>query len=169
MRIRPEAPGDGDAIHRLTQAAFAPMPYADGTEADIIRRLRDSGDLLLSLVAEEDGGIVGHVAFSPVTIDRAHDGWFGLGPISVRADRQRQGIGSKLVAEGLAALEARGARGCALVGNPEVYTSMGFASDGALRFRDVDPRFVQRIVLRGPAPRGDLMFASAFDPEVAAD
>jgi len=160
--IRPEAPGDEDAIHRLTADAFAPMAYADGTEPDIIRRLRETGDLTLSLVADEDGEIVGHVAFSPVTIDGVHDAWFGLGPISVRADRQRQGIGTRLVAEGLAVLEARGAKGCALLGDPQVYASMGFASDGALRYRDVEARFVQRIVLRGAPPGGELGFAPAF-------
>lgn len=162
MRIRAEAAGDEDAIHRLTAEAFAPMAYADGTEPDIIRGLRATGDLTISLVAEDAGALVGHAAFSPVTIDGVHDGWFGLGPISVRADRQRQGIGTRLVAEGLALLDARGANGCALIGNPEVYRGMGFESDGGLRYRDLETRLVQRLVLRGRPPAGELRFAPAF-------
>ena len=85
--IRPERPDDVDAIDRLTVDAFEPQSFSDGSEAPIIRSLRASGDLTLSLVAEDEGDVVGHVAFSPVTIDGSHDGWFGLGPISVRIDR----------------------------------------------------------------------------------
>ncbi|MFB9948156.1 GNAT family N-acetyltransferase [Rhizobium puerariae] len=145
MRIRDERPGDEDTIHELTQTAFAPMPYSVGTEGSIIRALRRSGDLSLSLVAEDDGNIVGHAAFSPVAIDGVHDGWFGLGPISVRADRQRQGIGKALIREGLERLKARGAKGCALVGNLDVYRSSGFENDGRLSCKGVDDRYVQRL------------------------
>lgn len=162
MLIRPEAPTDLDAIHELTWIAFKPMPYSAGTEADIIRRLRADGDLTISLVAEEDGEVVGHVAFSPVSIDGRHDGWFGLGPISVKPERQRQGIGKALIAAGLKLLGARGASGCALIGNPEVYGHAGFVSDGKLTYADVDGRYVQRLILRGSAPSGALTFAPAF-------
>ncbi|OWV78029.1 GCN5 family acetyltransferase [Rhizobium sp. R634] len=163
MLIRYETPTDIDAIHELTSVAFAPMPYSEGTEAEIIRRLRASGDLAISLVAEEEGEIVGHVAFSPVAIDGAHGGWFGLGPISVKPERQRQGIGKALIAKGLALLEETGASGCALIGNPDVYRGAGFSSDGKLGYHDLDTRLVQHIVLRGPAPSGTLQFAPAFE------
>lgn len=163
MQIRTERPADDAAIHELTFAAFAPMPFSSGTEAPIIRALRRSGDLTLSLVAEEDGEIVGHVAFSPVTIDGVHAGWFGLGPISVQADRQRQGIGKALIARGLELLRQHGAAGVALIGNPEIYGRVGFESDGLLAYGDLDRRFVQRLVLSGPAPRGELKFAPSFD------
>lgn len=165
MLIRKERPGDEDGIHSLTLAAFEPMSYSSGTEAPIIRSLRTSGDLTLSLVAEEDGAIVGHIAFSPVTINGVHDHWFGLGPISVRPDKQRQSIGKALILKGLAMLQDRGARGCALIGNPEVYRGAGFESDGQLSYGDLDRRYVQRIVFSGPAPRGELQFAPAFDAE----
>ncbi len=121
MLIRHERPGDEEAIHRLTTAAFAPMPFSNGSEAPIIRALRESGDLTLSLVAEEDGTVIGHVAFSPVTIAGIHEGWFGLGPVSVWPERQRQGIGKALILKGLESLKERSARGCALIGNPEIY------------------------------------------------
>lgn len=162
MLIRPEAPADHDAIHELTRVAFEPMPYSVGTEADIIRRLRADGDLTISLVAESEGEIVGHVAFSPVSIDGRHDGWFGLGPISVKAEMQRQGIGKALIAAGLAILGKRGASGCALVGNPEIYGRVGFISDGRLTCGDIDSKYVQWLALDGSAPRGGLTFAPAF-------
>lgn len=163
MLIRDERASDADAIHDLTAVAFKPMPFADGTEADIIRRLRADGDLTISLVAEESGVIVGHVAFSPVTIDGVHDGWFGLGPISVKPARQREGIGRSLIHRGLAQLHSQGASGCALIGNPAVYAGSGFTSDDRLTYREVEPRLVQRVVFHGTQPRGELKFADAFE------
>jgi len=163
MLIRYEAPDDFDAIHDLTSTAFKPMPYSNGTEAEIIRRLRAAGDLTISLVVEEGGEILGHVAFSPVTIDGAHGGWFGLGPISVKPERQRQGIGMALITKGLELLNAMGASGCALIGNPDIYSRVGFSSDGQLKYLDLDTRPVQRIVFRGSPPGGTLQFAPAFE------
>ena len=163
MQLRPERPGDEDAIHDLTVIAFDPMPFSDGSEAPIIRALRDAGDLTLSIVAEDDGEVVGHVAFSPVTVDGEDRGWYGLGPVAVRPDRQREGIGRSLVAAGLEQLRARGARGCALIGNPDVYRPMGFVSDGGLTYRELDPALVQHVVLSGSPPRGELRFSPAFE------
>ena len=60
-------------------------------------------------------------------------------------------------------MRARGARGCALIGNPDVYRPMGFVSDGGLTYRDLDPALVQHVVMSGPAPRGELRFAPAFE------
>lgn len=163
MQIRTERPADDAEIHELTRVAFEPMPFSSGTEAPIVRALRRDGDLTLSLVAEDGGEIVGHVAFSPVTIDGTHAGWFGLGPISVRADRQRRGIGKALIARGLELLRAQGAAGVALIGNPDIYSRAGFESDGLLAYGDLDRRMVQRVVLSGPPPRGELKFAPGFD------
>lgn len=162
MLIRFETAADVGAIHALTYAAFEPMPFSDNTEARIIRDLRAAGDLTISLVAEEDGEIIGHVAFSPVAIDGIHRGWFGLGPISVKSERQRQGIGKALILKGLDLLRERGASGCALIGNPDIYGQVGFESDGNLRYGDFDTRLVQRIVFKGPPPSGMLTFAPAF-------
>lgn len=163
MQIRTEQPADDAAIHELTLAAFEPMPFSSGTEAPIIRALRAAGDLTLSLVAEDDGVIVGHIAFSPVTIDGVHAGWFGLGPISVRADRQRQGIGKALIERGVQLLREQGAAGVALIGNPDIYGRVGFESDGLLAYGNLDRRLVQRLVLSGSPPRGELKFAPGFD------
>ena len=164
MLIRPERPDDVDAIDRLTVDAFEPQSFSDGSEAPIIRSLRASGDLTLSLVAEEGGDVVGHVAFSPVTIDGSHDGWFGLGPISVRIDRQRRGIGRALVAEGLRRLlRDHEARGCALIGDPDIYGRMGFTGNGPLSHEGLDRAIVQHLAFSGPSPSGELRFAPAFD------
>jgi putative acetyltransferase len=163
LLIRPERPGDEDAIHHLTVAAFEPMEFSNGSESSIIEGLRRSGDLILSLVAEENGKIVGHAAFSPVTIGGAADDWFGLGPISVKPERQRQGIGRALILRGMELLKSRGAHGCALIGDPAFYSRFGFHSDGLLSHGDLDPRYVQRIIFSGPAPEGAVTFAPAFD------
>jgi len=93
LQIRPERPGDIDAIRALTTAAFKDAPFSSGTEAGIVDVLRADGALVVSLVAEEDGRVVGHVAFSPVRIDVAEGDWYGLGPVSVEPARQRRGIG----------------------------------------------------------------------------
>ncbi|MCT7373799.1 GNAT family N-acetyltransferase [Chelativorans salis] len=165
MLIRNERPGDEDAIHSLTLSAFEPMAFSDGSEAPIIRSLRASGDLTLSLVAEKDGAILGHIALSPVTIDGIHNNWFGLGPVSVRPEMQRRGIGRALILTGLEMLKERGARGCALIGSPDIYSRVGFESDGQLSYGNLDRSYVQWIVFSGPAPRGELKFAPAFEPE----
>jgi putative acetyltransferase len=165
MHIREETPADIDAIHRLTVVAFAPMPFSDQTEADAIKALRRDGDLTISLVMAEDGTILGHVAFSPVTIGGVHNGWFGLGPVSVTPARQKQGIGKALISRGLDILRERGANGCALIGNPDIYSRMGFRCDGRLHYRDLDTKFVQRIAFHGDAPSGILVFAPGLEAE----
>jgi putative acetyltransferase len=162
MEIRPERSGDERAIHDLTQTAFAPMPFSAGTEGPIIDALRKDGDLAISLVAVEGDRIVGHIAFSPVTIDGRHDGWFGLGPISVIPELQRRGIGKALIAAGLDLLRRRNAAGCALIGDWAYYSRFGFVSNGALQYGDLDPRYVQFITLDGAEPRGHLNFAPGF-------
>jgi putative acetyltransferase len=163
MLFRDERPGDEEAIHELTSAAFETMPFSSGTEAPIIKALRDDGDLALSLVAVDEGKIVGHVAFSAVTIDGKHEGWFGLGPISVLPLRQRRGIGKALIGKGLDILRQRGARGCALIGDPGYYGRLDFKSSGQLLYGDLDSRYVQHIVFWGPEPHGRLGYARAFE------
>lgn len=163
MLVRHETPADIQAIHELTWTAFKPMRFSDDTEADSINALRADGDLTISLVAEDGGEIIGHIAFSPVTIDTAHNGWFGLGPIAVKPERQRRGVGKALIFRGLQLLRGQGANGCALIGNPDIYGRVGFDSDGRLKYRDLEPEFVQRIVFRGAAPIGVLKFAPALE------
>ena len=163
MLIRPETPADLAAIHALTETAFAPMAFSDGTEADCINGLRQDGDLTLSLVAEDAGKIIGHVAYSPAFIGGEGADWYGLGPIAVEASRQKQGIGSQLAAAGHAELRKLGAAGVVLIGKPEVYGPMGFVSDGSLRYRDVPVSIVQYLAFGDATPSGEVTFSPALE------
>nr|WP_245958395.1 N-acetyltransferase [Pelagibacterium sediminicola] len=107
MLIRQEQEGDHSAIADVTAWAFAGVEYSDQTETEIIARLRATDALAISLVAIESGTLVGHVAFSPVTIDGTDHCWFGLGPVSVKPDHQGTGIGSALICMGLEQLLPR--------------------------------------------------------------
>lgn len=163
MLIRPETPADIPAIYALTEAAFAPMSFSDGTEADCLTNLRNDGDLTLSLVVEDEGAIIAHVAFSKTQIDGVFDGWYGLGPVAVVKDRQQQGIGTRLINAGHAQLRDQGAKGVTLIGNPKVYGPMGFVSDGALTYRDLPAEIVQYIAFQDERPAGTLTFAPALE------
>lgn len=163
MQIRPERPGDVDAIRALTTAAFAGARYSSGTEAGIVDALRADGMLTVSLVAEQDGEVIGHVAFSPVQIDTADGDWFGLGPVSAAPAQQGQGVGQALIRAGLRRLEATGAAGCVVLGDPGYYARFGFESDPALRYGDAPAAYFQRLILKGPAPSGQVRFQPAFE------
>lgn len=165
MKIRPEQIGDEAAIRALTERAFEPMPFSSGTEASIVDQLRNDGDLALSLVWVEGDEIVGHIAFSPVSIDQEHTGWYGLGPVSVRPDLQRKNIGSGLIIEGLAQMKDMGAAGCVLVGDPGYYCRFDFQSDGNLVYGEVDPQYVQWLSFCAEAARGVLRYSPAFETQ----
>ena len=138
MNIRPEHPNDIAEIKALIWAAFKPVTYSDDTEADIVDMLRDDAALTLSLVAEKDGEILGHIAFSPVTIAGKPSAWLGLGPLAVLPKHQNIGIGSALVKAGLSQIkqqtQGRAAKGCVVLGNPNYYGRFGFQNDPALQF-----------------------------------
>jgi putative acetyltransferase len=162
--IRPEAAGDEPAIYDLVQRAFAPMPFSEGDEPDLVNALRSAGDLVLSLVAVAPGGtIIGHIGFSPATIDHADCGWFQMAPVSVSPEVQLKGIGSALIAAGLAQLRQDGARGVAVVGNPVYYERFGFTVvPGLAPLSDHDRPYFRAIALQQPAPLGVLRYAAAF-------
>ena len=118
MIIRNETVSDIKAIDEVTIAAFQNLPISNHTEQFIINALRAANVLTISLVAEIDGRLVGHIAFSPVTISDGSLNWYGLGPVSVLPEHQRQGIGKSLIQEGLSSVKALGGQGCVLVGDP---------------------------------------------------
>ena len=161
-RIRDEVPADADAIAAVTVAAFRPLEVSGHTEQFIVAALRAAKALALSLVAERDGRIVGHIAFSPVTISDGTRGWYGLGPISVLPAYQRQGIGKALMHEGLARLEKMHARGCCLVGHPDYYRKFGFRNAPGLLLEGVPPEFFFTLPFGGPVPQGTVTFHPAF-------
>lgn len=163
MEIRPERPEEAEAIRRLTRVAFAGQAFSDGSEPAIPERLREAGALAASLVALDGGAVVEHVAFSPVTVEGADRGWFGLGPASVEPARRRRGIGTALIRDGLDRLRRRGARGCVVLGDPAYYGRFGFEADPALTYPGPPAEFFRRLVLAPPAPRGEVRFHPAFD------
>lgn len=175
VRVRAERPEDRDQIHALTQRAFAGVEHSEGSEPAIVRRLRQDGDLRLSLVAVLTDGrgqerVIGHVAFSPVVIQSSTtttDGWLGLGPVSVAPEHQGQAVGQLLIRAALQQLQAEGVPGIVLLGDPEYYSRFGFVS-GGMTYLDAPPEYVQHRVLDteavagAPAPRGEVRYAPAF-------
>lgn len=162
IRIRPERSSDHAVIYALTQRAFAPMPFAAGNEQDLVDALRNAGALSLSLVAERDGEILGHVALSPAAHDSGEEGWFGLGPISVEPAHQRSGIGAALIAEAKTWLRARAAHGCILVGDPGYYSRHGFHAAPEHVPIDEPAVYFMAAPLAGRIPPGRFSFHPAF-------
>ncbi|MBM3500560.1 MAG: N-acetyltransferase [Armatimonadetes bacterium] len=160
--IRPESPADVDAIADVTEAAFRDMELSLHTEPFIVLALRRAGALTISLVAELDGRVVGHIAFSPVALSDGTSRWHGLGPVSVLPAHQRNGIGSALIEEGLSRLRAMGARGCCLVGHPEYYGRFGFVNPPGLGHEGVPPEAFFALSFDGFMPQGTVTFHEGF-------
>lgn len=162
MIIRGEKPSDIEAITQVTKAAFEAHSFNHQTEHMTIRDLRDAGALTLSLVTEIDGRVVGHIAFSPVTISDGTQNWYGLGPVSVLPGYQGRRIGMKLVDSGLALLRALGSNGCALVGLPTYYHRFGFRNHPRLIHEGVPQEVFVAKPIAGQIPRGTVEFHQAF-------
>ncbi|PRD41816.1 N-acetyltransferase [Phyllobacterium phragmitis] len=155
--IRDEGPADIAAIHRVVEAAFR-----QSVEADLVDRLRADGDSVISLVAEEDGKIVGHILFSPMS---APFPALGLAPVSVLPERQHAGIGSKLIREGLKRAEREGCRAVFVLGEPEYYRRFGFDPALAAGFASAYAGpYLMALPLNGemPAEKGGIDYAPAF-------
>lgn len=165
IRIRNESPSDVAAIEATTVAAFLNGPHTSHTEQFIINALRKSEKLSVSLVAENDGEVVGHVAVSPVSISNGSNGWYGLGPISVAPERQGQGIGSQLMEQALSALREIGAAGCVVLGDPKYYGRFGFKPESALVLPDVPPEYFQAISFFGEVPVGTVAYHESFSAQ----
>lgn len=160
--IHPERPADAAIIRQVTEAAFAVAEHSDGTEGAIIDALREAGALSVSLVATVAGEVVGHVAFSPITLNDKDLGWYGLGPVSVRPDLHGRGIGATLVRTGLEQLKAQGARGCVVLGDPRYYRRFGFAQDAAIHYEGVPPEYFMALSLDGSTATGSVAYHPAF-------
>lgn len=160
--IRDETEQDHDAITDVTIAAFATLEVSDQTEHFVIAALRAAGALTISLVAEVDGQVVGHIAFSPVTMSDGTPGWYGLGPVSVLPTFQHKGIGKALIREGLSRLKELSAKGCCLVGHPEYYPQFGFENTPELGLEGVPPEAFFALSFDGHLPEGHVAFHDAF-------
>lgn len=163
MILRSERPSDARAIRALTKIAFAGAEHSSGTEAEIVAGLREAGALVLSLVMETGEGLIGHCAFSKVEIADGAKGWFGLGPVSVDPEVQGQGIGTKLIREGLTRLvRDHGAKGCVVLGDPGYYSRFGFQPVPGLIFEGVPPEYFMAISFEAPMPQGAVGYHPAF-------
>jgi putative acetyltransferase len=162
-RARPERPEDRDAIRHLHRAAFP-----SSVEAELVDRLRATGDLAVSIVLESNGRVVGHAAFSPVSIPHEPTArGVGLAPVAILPDVQRQGLGMALIQAGIAACSARGERFVVVVGEPGYYRRFGFrpASTFGLLDEFGAKAAFQVLTLRRQAISGKgglLRYASAF-------
>jgi putative acetyltransferase len=160
--IRNEIDADVDAIIEVTAAAFKTLEISNHTEQFIIEALRADSALTVSLIAEVDGHVVGHVAFSPVTISDGTQNWYGLGPVSVLPEHQRKGIGKSLILEGLSRLKGLNAKGCCLVGHPDYYRKLGFKNVSGLVHEGVPQQVFLAMSFDGQIPQGTVNFHDGF-------
>lgn len=160
--IRNETAADIPAITAVTVAAFKTLEISNQTEHFIIEGLRAAKALSLSLVAEIAGRVVGHIAFSPVTLSDGSRDWYGLGPVSVLPELQRHGIGGALISAGLEKLMEMRAHGCCLVGHPGYYTRFGFRNVDELTLEGVPPEAFFALAFVGEMPRGQVTFHESF-------
>ena len=162
VALRSETDADVGAITEVTVAAFKTLEISNHTEQFIITALRAAKALTVSLVAEVDGRVIGHIAFSPVAISDGTRNWYGLGPVSVLPEYQRQGIGKALVQEGLLRLKNMNAQGCCLVGHPDYYKKFGFKNMAGLMLEGVPQEVFFTLSFDGNTPQGTVTFHEAF-------
>ena len=162
ITIRSETDSDVDAITEVTIAAFKTLEISNHTEQFIVEALRAAKALTISLVAELDARVIGHIAFSPVTISDGTPSWYGLGPVSVLPNYQRQGIGEALIQEGLSRLRDMTAQECCPVGHPEYYRQFGFTNTPELVLENVPPEVFFALSFDGHTPQGTVTFHDGF-------
>jgi putative acetyltransferase len=162
IAIRSETNTDISAITEVTIAAFRTLKISNHTEQFIIAALRNAKALKISLVAELDGRVIGHIAFSPVTISDDTPNWYGLGPVSVLPEYQRKGIGKAMILEGLARLKDLKAQGCCLVGHPDYYRKFGFRNISGLVHKGVPPEVFFALTFDSHTPQGIVTFHEGF-------
>ena len=160
--IRAETSTDIGAITEVTIAAFEALEISNHTEQFIIEALRAEKALAVSLVAEVDGRVVGHIAFSPVAVSDGTKNWYGLGPVSVLPEYQRRGVGKALIEQGLSQLKNLNAGGCCLVGHPEYYRKFGFQNSADLGLEGVPHEVFFALSFDGRFPQGVVMFHEGF-------
>ena len=160
--IRNETAADVSAITDVTVAAFKTLKISNHTEQFIVAALRAAQALTVSLVAEVDGRVIGHIAFSPVTITDGTQNWYGLGPLSVLPEYQRQGIGKALMQEGLSRLKYLNAQGCCLVGHPDYYRKFGFKNTPELVLEGVPQEVFFALSFGAHTPQGAVTFHDGF-------
>jgi putative acetyltransferase len=160
--IRPEQSADVAAITRVTEQAFKAAPHSDHTEQFIVLALRRANALSVSLVAEQEAQVVGHIAFSPVQISDGSSRWYGLGPVSVLPELQRQGIGMALISSGLERLRFLGAAGCVVLGEPSYYGRFGFKNKRGCVLEGVPQEYFLSLEFEQHSAVGKVTYHEAF-------
>lgn len=161
LQIGDESPGDAAAIDALLRVVFA-----GDDEAALVDRLRASNELVVSLIVEEDGRIVGHAGFSRAAIEadgeRLTVAW--LAPVAVAAEQQAKGLGSAMIEEGLRRCGAQGFVYAVVVGNPDYYSRFGFGPAPELKSRWAGDALMAAPLdaARRGAPAGTLVAPQAF-------
>jgi predicted N-acetyltransferase YhbS len=163
ISVRPESAEDIGAIHSLTREAFRNAEHTSSREQFITDALRNAGKLTISLVAVDQGEIVGHLAMSPVTLSDGTAGWYGLGPVAVSPARQSEGIGTLLILRALETLRQQGAQGCVVLGEPKYYSRFGFDTTASLILPGVPAKYFQALVFVGQIPSAQVRYHDSFD------
>ncbi len=158
LTIREETTVDIPAIRKVVTAAFAQVG-----ESELVDALRDSGDSVLSLVAENGGELHGHILFSKL---QAPENCLGLAPVSVIPDSQKTGIGSKLIVEGLELVRRSGWKAVFVLGEPEYYQRFGFSVTAADKFETTYPKVYTMALELAPNAlderSGEIIYAQPF-------
>ncbi len=157
MQVRAAREQDMPAIRHLTEAAFG-----QPDEADLVDRLIADNDAVISLVAEHDGTLAGHVMFSHMTAPMRA---LGLAPVSVLPAYQRQGVGTALIRQGLGIAAETGWQAVFVLGDPGYYTRFGFSPDAAKGFQNAfaGPHFMALALVPDALPTtGAVSYAAAF-------
>lgn len=155
-------PDDMNAVAALSDAAFG-LAFNSHDESRLIRQLHADGDSLVSLVAENDSGLVGHIEFFRILIDAKPVG-VGLGPMSAKPGLQKSGIGSYLIRTGLEQLDDLGETTVFVLGHANYYPKFGFAPETARPFTAPwsGPHFMAIRLAPGGPDSGSLSYPKAF-------
>jgi putative acetyltransferase len=163
--IRSETAADVESIESVTATAFLHAEHTGHNEQFIVNALRAAGALSVSLVAQVDGQLVGHVAMSPVSISGHAGRWYGLAPVSVLPEFQRRGIGTRLVTQAMADLKRLDAEGCVVLGDPRYYGRFGFKAEPGLILEGVPAEYFQAISFAESLPSGTVTYHRAFNAD----
>ena len=162
INIRNERESDSARISEIITLAFENDPISDKREAEIVRLMREDSALTISLVAEIKDEVIGHIAFSKVTINDEFIDWYGLAPVSIDPKFQNKGIGSKLINEGIKLLKEMNAKGCVLLGEPDYYRHFGFKAYSQLILPGVPAEYFQALPLGDSIPSGIVKYHQSF-------
>jgi predicted N-acetyltransferase YhbS len=162
IEIRDELPEDYEQITQITIAAFTNHPYSNCREYILVEKLREKKSLTVSLVAIVNGEVAGHVAFSPVQVAGIACNWYSVGPLSVKPELQKQGIGSALMRAGMEKIKGIGGQGCVLVGDPLYYVRFGYHNSDIMTFPHAPKENFMIIEFGGGEIPGEVDFDAAF-------